>query len=454
MRKHNVLLLFLGLMSIAARAQTSAIPYHLVIVAPEHFHAALLQRSSYPLVDPVVHVYAPAEGVGLQSYLGLVGGYNHRPDHPTAWKEEVYTGADYFEKMLRDKPGNVVVLAGNNRLKADYILKSISAGLNVFADKPMIISEKEFPALLNAFTIAKKKGVLLYDIMTERYQATNWLLRYLMQQPALFGELTTGSAEAPAVEIESVHHFLKTVSGKPLLRPAWYFDVRQQGEGIVDVSTHFVDLAQWQCFPDQRIDYRKDIRMEAAKRWPTAITPAGFSAVTGLSGYPGFLQKDLVDSQLQVYANGEMEYLLKGIHVKIRVIWNFQAPAGGGDTQFEKVVGTKATLIIREGAEQQYIPELYIEPRVRDEAYERSLNTVIDHLDTSYPGVGMERTEKGWKLVIPETYRLSHEATFAKVAATYFRYLQDGQMPQWEIDGMLAKYYTTTSALKLALAHQ
>jgi len=50
------------------------------------------------------------------------------------------------------------------------------------------------------------------------------------------------------VVIESVHHFFKEVSGKPLIRPAWFFDVRQQGEALPDVGTHLVDLVQWMCF--------------------------------------------------------------------------------------------------------------------------------------------------------------------------------------------------------------
>ena len=48
---------------------------------------------------------------------------------------------------------------------------------------------------------------------------------------------------------ESVHYFSKLVSGAPLKRPAWFFDTAQQGEGLVDITTHLVDLVQWACFP-------------------------------------------------------------------------------------------------------------------------------------------------------------------------------------------------------------
>lgn len=425
--------------------------YKLITVDPEHFHAALVQKSSYPQVDNVVYVYAPAGSSGLKSHLDLIDGYNHRSDNPTSWKEIVYTGDDFFEKMIREKKGNVVVLAGNNRLKTSYISRAIQAGLNVFADKPMVISSEAFPVLKEAFALADKKHLLLYDIMTERYQVTNALQKALAAIPSVFGELKNGTDNEPAVEIESVHHFFKTVSGKPLIRPQWYFDVQQQGDGMVDVTTHLVDMVQWQCFSNTAINYNTDINMLSAKRWPTVLTPSQFKAITGSGAYPDFLKKDLKDSLLQVYANGEMNYTLKGVHVKIRALWNYEAPAGAGDTHYEVLRGTKANLIIRQGAAEKYVAELYIEPVQKSDAYAKDLQDAVNKLAATYPGLSLESTAAGWKLFIPGQYRLSHEATFAEVTKKYLEYLQSGKLPEWEKQCMLAKYYTTTQALSLAL---
>ena len=91
--------------------------------------------------------------------------------------------------MLAEKAGNVVVLSGNNRKKAEYISKSIFAGFNVLADKPMIISPEDFPALEAAFKTAGEKGVLLYDIMTERYEVTTILQKLLSQNTKYFWHL-------------------------------------------------------------------------------------------------------------------------------------------------------------------------------------------------------------------------------------------------------------------------
>ncbi|HRX13085.1 MAG TPA: oxidoreductase, partial [Draconibacterium sp.] len=104
---------------------------------PGHFHAALVQKSMYEQVDPTVYVYAP-EGPDLQGHLALINNYNTRTESPTSWDEKIYTGPDFFEKMLAEKPGNVMVTAGNNAKKTEYILKTIEAGINVLADKPMV----------------------------------------------------------------------------------------------------------------------------------------------------------------------------------------------------------------------------------------------------------------------------------------------------------------------------
>jgi hypothetical protein len=102
----------------------------LITVDPGHFHAALVQKYMYDQVSPDVHVYAP-QGPDYIQHINRIRQYNSRPVNPTSWNEIVYTGDDFFEKMISEKAGNVVVLSGNNRKKAEYITKSINAGLNV-----------------------------------------------------------------------------------------------------------------------------------------------------------------------------------------------------------------------------------------------------------------------------------------------------------------------------------
>lgn len=244
----------------------------------------------YEDVEPLAHVYAPA-GDDLSEHLKRIERFNTRPDQPTHWREQVYSQPDFFEKMLAEKPGNVVVLAGNNARKTDYILRSVKAGLNVLADKPMVINPAELPRLQEAFAVAASNHVLLYDIMTERYEITTLLQRELSRQPALFGELAKGSPDEPAIVMESIHYISKTVGGAPLKRPAWFFDPRQTGEGIADVTTHLVDLAQWEAFPERALS-PDDVTVLNARRWTTPISREQFKQVTGAEDFPGFLQPD------------------------------------------------------------------------------------------------------------------------------------------------------------------
>ena len=430
----------------------TAAKYKLMTLDPGHFHAALVQKSMNDLVSPTVNVYAP-DGFDLTEHLKRVEGFNTRADKPTKWEEKVYKGTDYVAKMLSEKPGNVVIVAGNNGRKTDYIKQSIDAGLNVLADKPMCIDEAGYEKLKAAFDSAKAKNVLLYDIMTERYEITTMLQKALANTPAVFGELQKGTAADPSVTKISVHHIAKMVSGKPLVRPTWYFDTAQQGEGIVDVTTHLVDLIFWECFPDQPIA-TSDIEMLQAKRWTTTVSKDEFAKVTGTPDFADFLKSKLdTKGVLQLYSNGEFTFKVKGIHAKSSVIWNYQAPEGGGDTHFSVMKGTKAIVTIKQGNPENYQPELYItatkpaDKKAVGEALQKALATLQD----KFAGVGLKDTKDGWQVTIPASFRDGHESHFSQVAGKYFKFLEAGKLPDWEVPNMLAKYYVTTQALKLAM---
>jgi predicted dehydrogenase len=424
----------------------------LITLDPGHFHSALIQKSMYPEIDSLVHVYAPY-GDEVKAHLNLISSYNKRKEDPTKWNQKVYTDDDYLQKMFQEKAGNVVVIAGNNKFKTNYIKQSIDSGLNVLADKPMVIDTEGFNTLVQAFESAEKNKVLLYDIMTERYEINSILQKEFAHLPA-FGELDKGSPDNPSVTKISVHYFFKNVSGKPLVRPAWFFDVKQQGEGITDITTHLVDLVQWECFPDQILDYKKDIEIVSAKRWSTKLTAEQFQKVTLKKEFPEYLKADVKDGVLNPYSNGEINYRLKGIHAKVSVTWDFQAPEGTGDTHFSVMRGTKASVIIKQGKEQNFKPVLYIEPAAGTDmkAFENAIMDDLKQINKKYPGVELKKNSTGWEVIIPDKYKVSHEDHFAQVAKAYFQYLRDGKLPAWEVPNMLAKYYTTTKAREVALA--
>ena len=165
--------LFLSLvLGVAVSAPAAEPVARLVTLDPGHFHAALIQKEMYPGVDPTVHVYAPI-GPDLLGHLGRVAAFNARAERPTSWRLEVHAGPDFMARMLREKPGNVVVLSGRNRGKMDRILACVEGGLNVLADKPWLISADDFPKLEKALDLADRKRLVAYDIMTERSVMTS-----------------------------------------------------------------------------------------------------------------------------------------------------------------------------------------------------------------------------------------------------------------------------------------
>lgn len=423
----------------------------LIVLDPGHFHADLLFKQSSERIDTNIFVYAP-KGIELDQFLTRVKSFNNRLESPTNWNLMEETSEDFLQQMLTNKKGNVVLISGNNQRKTDYIYQSIAAGLNVLADKPMAINPDNFELLKKAFILAEKNKVMLFDIMTERYDILNILQQEIMQDEKLFGTTQADSPSDPSIKVESVHHFYKTVAGNPLIRPAWYYDVEQQGEGIVDVTTHLIDLVNWKCFPTTVVDYKKDIAVISASHWPTMLSLEQYERSTGMDHFPAYLDKDIKDGVLAVHSNGEVVYRIKDLHVAMSVIWNYEAPAGSKDTHTSIIKGTGAIVEIIQNEATAYAPKLYISQAkdVTLEAFTTALNNFMTKIQVKYPDLTFSIEGNKYCINVPEIYNEGHESHFTKVADAYFDFLVKGQMPEWETAAMLAKYYITTTAMKMA----
>jgi predicted dehydrogenase len=421
---------------------------NLVIVDPGHFHAALVQMDMYSLLSPRVSVYSPLSPE-LVDYLKRIAQFNSRPVNPTRWELEVHTGGGSFERMLRDRPGNIVMFTGKNRGKIDRILRSLEAGFHVFADKPWIIASADLPKLASALDLAEKKNLAAFDIMTERYEITSVLERELVQTPEVFGALSPGTAAEPAIRARSVHHIMKNVAGVPILRPVWFFDINEYGEALADVGTHVVDLGQWTAFPALPTDYRKDIAVLDARRWPTPVNGQQFRQVTGEAAFPAQLAAWVKDGQLQFYSNNFVHYTVHGVHAALDILWNWEAPENSGDIYEVAFRGTKSRIEIRQGKPEKYQPELYVVSAGPAEPVFEALRKKIDALGKSWPGLGVEIRGQEAHITIPAKYRVAHEAHFAQVTNAFFGYFQNPKsLPAWEKSNMLAKYYITTRGVE------
>jgi len=264
--------------------------------------------------------------------------------------------------------------------------------------------------------------------------------------------LLPGREAEPAVYMESVHYLKKVVAGAPNPRPVWFFDTEQQGEGLNDVGTHLVDLAQWTLFPEQALDYRQDIRVLRAQQWPTLIPRAEFRQVTR-EDFPPSLSGRVKGDVLEYFCNTLVTYTLRGVHVTLDAIWDWEPPPGTGDTHYAYYRGSRAKVEIRQGAAEQHRPELYVVPNAAADkaAVLAAVQKKVAALQAQYPGIAVVDQGAETRVTIPEALRVGHEQHFAQVTQRFLRYVHDRRtLPAWERPNMLAKYYVTTEGTRLA----
>lgn len=371
------------------------------VIDPGHFHAALVQKEALPGVCDTVRVYAP-EGEELQQYLATVASYGqHRI-------QEIHSGENFLSLLPPAQGTEAVVLAGNNARKTAYLLQAAQSGYHMLADKPMAITRADYHLLEQACESAREQGLVLLELMTERYDRVNLRIRELLPE---MGQICSGSPEEPAIVMESVHHFYKEVSGRPLVRPQWYYDTRCQGEGIADVTTHLVDLVFWQCFPGESIT-PSDISLVCATHYPTLISPEQFRRSTGAEAFPPELTPD-PEGYLPVYANGSITFCVKGVYVRMDVRWDFEGEPDAFHAVYHCADGDIAI--------------------VQDEhtAYARKL----------YAGGADCTPESG----------PGHEEHFSLVTQAFLRYVRGEEtLPDWEWSNLLAKYDLLTEAVTQA----
>src|SRR5436309_4477861 len=249
----------------------------LLFLAPGHFHAALILRVPQARVADEVYVYA-REGAELRDFLPLVERFNRRSPNPTRWRPFVRTSGEPLGRLVDERRGDVVVLAGKNGGKARTIQRLHQSGFHVLADKPWLVEKAD----LEHVRASLEGWPLAAEIMTGRHDLAASLVKRLVGAPAVFG---TFRDDGSAIEHESVHHLEKLVDGAPLRRPWWFFDVRVQGSGPVDLPTHVVGQAP--------LPVHRGAAAPAAPPahvWSTHLPADAFRRITGEAGFPRELE--------------------------------------------------------------------------------------------------------------------------------------------------------------------
>lgn len=409
----------------------------LTFLAPEHFHATLTLREQHPLVSDEIAVYASDEAE-IRDFLSLVASFNARPEHPTRWRAVVHVGGDPLERLLSERPGDLVILAGRNDRKIGWIRRLHDAGLPVLADKPWMTGIEGLADLRQALA----GPPLAMEMMTGRHEITTAVERMLVGAPDVFGAFTRD--EGAAITFESIHHLEKRVNGAPLRRPPWYFDVRAQGDGLADIPTHLVDHAQ------QLVGHAPRLELIAARCWPTLVPRELFARVTGLGDFPGTLGGLVEGGSLAYFGNAAISFRCGGVPVEVSTRWELTEPAGGGDAHRAHLRGTRADIHVTQNAATGWRRRMVVEPRPGGTGAEEALRRRVAAWQAELPGLQVTPAERGSEVLIPAALRTPHESHFALVLDEFLGYVERGEWPARRMADTLAKYELLAQARVLS----
>jgi predicted dehydrogenase len=400
----------------------------LLFLDPGHFHAALTLRVPQARVADDVLVYA-REGRELKDFLALVDRFNGRSADPTRWRPIVTTCDDPLARLVDERRGDVVVLAGKNGGKARTIGRLHDAGFHVLADKPWLVE----PADLEHVRASLAGWPLAVEIMTGRHDLPARLLKKLVGAPAIFGAFRD---DVPAIEQESVHHLEKLVDGAPLRRPWWFFDVRVQGSGPVDISTHVVDQAQWLVDGDAA-----PLTLVSARAWSTSVPAEAFRRITGETGIPQELRSVVSGDGLSYRCNAELVYRIGRLTATASTRWELTSPPGGGDASRSVAHGTRADVRLEQGARTGYRRRVFVEARTEGAAVARSLRETIEGWQVELPGVEIVAAGgDAYEVVLPPALDGGHETHFPRVLDEFLKIVDERRWPAALAERTRAKY--------------
>jgi predicted dehydrogenase len=413
----------------------------LAFLDPGHFHAALTLGERHPGVRDELVVHAP-KGPELDDFLGLVDGFNRRRERPTAWRVTVRAGAGSLERLIAERPGDVVVLAGRNDRKPAMIRRLHDAGFHVLADKPWMAGPDGLDDLRHVLA-APPAGAgrpLAVELMSGRHEITAILAARVLREPDVFGGFADDGDGEPGIGIASVHHLEKTVDGRPLRRPPWFFDVRVQGDGIADIPTHMVDQAQRLVRAAAAADDAPRLELLGARTWSTPVPRALFARVTGRPGFPPELAPVVTGSELAYRGNAALAFRAGPVRVALDTRWELSVPPGGGDTHRSVIRGTRSLVCVEQGPATGFRRRLSVEPRAEPARVRAALERALAAWQGSYPGLALVPAAPGWEIRVPPALDTGHERHFPLVLAEFLTLVESGRMlPRLAAD-TLAKY--------------
>lgn len=168
--------------------------------------------------------------------------------------------------------------------------------------------------------------------------------------------------------------------------------------------------------------------------------------------FPPYLKKYVKDGMLEVMCNGTILFRVKEAHIGMKVVWNWES-ATGNDTFSARMNGSKAALEIVQDASTDFVKQLFVHrnPDSNEATFAASLRNAVAALQQAYPGLAFEKVASDrYRIDIPSSLRPGHEIHFGLLAKRFLQGVRTGDIPDWERENTLSKYYITTTAVELA----
>ncbi|MGL4420922.1 MAG: putative oxidoreductase C-terminal domain-containing protein [Gemmataceae bacterium] len=422
----------------------------LMLVEPEHWHSILCQRVLLPGIRPRCYIYGTLNPMTVR-HMAALEHYASTKITPTPWEPDYRLGPDPWARFLQEQPGNAVLLAGRNDTKLQQMGLCVQQALPVIADLPWILDLDDLPKLEQLYREADLREVPILDLAPARFDVVSLLQRSLVRDPAIFGQWSAGTIDNPALILENTYYFKKPLAGQMIYRPVWWFDVRISGDGLTEGGVPMADHALWLVAPETPIDYRRDIQVLDASRWPTVIGPDAFQELTQTRPYPENLHRHWIRSgAFQHYGNGTMTVAIRGVHTRITVLWDIE-PASPGMPDDHACLARGTRSIISATRSNSVETALEITPLQETLSVHAAVARQCEQWQADIPGLTLQTERDRLRVIVPLNALRNYEVTLTQAMHEVVRQLQfPRSIPAYERSHQLAKHYIGLKATELA----
>jgi len=401
--------------------------YRFLVLKPGHFHAALVFKDvDHRILDDVDVVVTDSQDA--LPFIDLIDRFNCRDIQSTDWKVKVHERENLAFDTGSPPEDCVVVVSGRNASKLESVAKLCSQGYNVLVDKPVLTHANQMSAIDSLF---EGPGEVM-ELMTARHQMLSRLCQAIANRQSLFGEMVDDGD--PAITLSSTHHLCKMVDGESLIRPAWYYDVGVQGNGLVDIQNHMVEQALWFVLGENEVNEETEIQLDAVRSWSTAVPPELFKQSTELERYPADLEKYLDDDGvLQLECNSEIDWRINGVRVRSRAEWKQIEPEDGGDIHTITLRGSRCNVEAVQSPESDFFP--WVDLTAADDDARSALSEALQQCcdewaEDIFPRIGFSELRAGFHMLIPRALDRGHESHFGLVREQFLDFLDGEGVPE------------------------